>query len=130
MRAVPPQGDAAVAAVDALFAAMKARDCEAMRALVVPGARIYRLGEGGELAIVTDEEFVEGVCKGERVIDELRTEAARVEIRGDLASVWAPYDVRVDGEYHHAGVDAVHLQRGPDRWRVLAISYTTELPAP
>lgn len=122
-----PQQAAVVQTVDDLFAAMRERNCEAMRAAVEPGARIYRIGADGALAVVTDEQFVEGVCKGDAVIDERRIGSATVQVDAQLADAWVPYDVRIDGQLHHAGVDAVHLRRGPDGvWRVLAISYTVD----
>ena len=47
-----------------------------------------------------------------------------VHVSGDLASVWAEYQVRRDGTVTHCGFDAFHLARRDGRWKLLNISDT------
>ena len=47
-----------------------------------------------------------------------------IQIDGDLASVWAQYVVLVDGEIHHCGVDAFHLSRFNEGWKIIHLSHT------
>ena len=47
-----------------------------------------------------------------------------VHVSGDLASVWAEYQVRRDTTVSHCGFDAMHLARRGGRWKFLNISDT------
>ena len=48
-----------------------------------------------------------------------------VRIDGDLATLWAPYDLHYGGEFSHCGIDAFQLVRGEDRrWRIVSVAYT------
>jgi ketosteroid isomerase-like protein len=48
-----------------------------------------------------------------------------VHVSGDLASVWAEYQVRrPDGTVSHCGFDAFQLVRSGGRWKILNISDT------
>jgi hypothetical protein len=48
----------------------------------------------------------------------------RVQIDADLASVWAEYQVRMEGKVTHCGYDAFHLARLSGRWKILNVSDT------
>ena len=48
----------------------------------------------------------------------------RVQIDADLASVWAEYQVRMEGKVTHCGYDAFHLARLNGRWKILNVSDT------
>lgn len=120
-----------IAAVDAMFAAMRDHDVPALQALVAEGAIIVRLGEdeGGEAnhTVIPAEAFIGGTAGDGPVIDERFTAQPEVRIDGAMASLWGVYDVRVDGQFKHCGVDAVHLARLGETWKVIAITYTTHL---
>ncbi|MFL5540146.1 MAG: hypothetical protein ACJ8J0_14245 [Longimicrobiaceae bacterium] len=47
-----------------------------------------------------------------------------VLVSGDLATVWAEYQVRRDTTVTHCGFDAFHLARRDGRWMILNISDT------
>jgi len=49
-----------------------------------------------------------------------------VQIRGDIAQVWAPYAFAVNGKPTHCGIDAFHLVRRGGTWRVSGLIYTVE----
>lgn len=49
-----------------------------------------------------------------------------VQIRGGLAQVWAPYELRDDGKQVHCGIDAFDLVYLDDAWRVASILSTME----
>jgi hypothetical protein len=48
----------------------------------------------------------------------------RVQVDGDLATVWAEYQVRQQGTVSHCGFDAFHLARLNGRWKILNVSDT------
>lgn len=49
---------------------------------------------------------------------------ATVLVDGPIASVWAPYDFHIDGQFSHCGTDTFQLVLEEDRWRVLSVIYT------
>jgi hypothetical protein len=47
-----------------------------------------------------------------------------VTVDGTLASIWAPYDFHFGTTFSHCGVDAVHLLKTVDGWRITALADT------
>jgi hypothetical protein len=50
----------------------------------------------------------------------------KVEVRGDLAQVWAPYELRDNGKVVHCGIDAFDLVKIGGAWRVGNLMFTME----
>jgi len=118
--------DTPAGVVQALFAAMKAGDVDAMRALFHPDVRLVTTGvqDGAPVArLVPVERWLEGVGSSTRELDE-RLHDVRTEQDQGLAAVWARYDLYVDGAHSHCGVDAFQLVRTADGWRILQIADT------
>lgn len=116
--------------VTLLFRHMKAKDGDAMRALMHAEARLVTTSvrEGAPVAsVVPVERWIQGVSTSTRELDE-RLHDTRVDVSGTLASVWTRYDLFVDGTLSHCGVDHVLLALTPEGWRIvhLADTRTTE----
>ncbi|NIP60095.1 MAG: DUF4440 domain-containing protein, partial [Gemmatimonadetes bacterium] len=115
-----------LAAVEALFDAMHAKDTTAMRALFHPEARLMSAGtEGGAPALrsVPIDDFIRAVGGAEgSLLEELRDPEVRVD--GRLGSVWVGYDLYRNGEFSHCGVDAFQLFRSPEGWKIIQITDT------
>lgn len=47
-----------------------------------------------------------------------------VQIEGNIASVWAPFDFYLDGKFSHCGINAFHLLKIADDWKLSATTYT------
>ena len=105
---------------------MKAGDADAMRALLHADVRLVTTGmrDGTPVAqTVPVDRWLEGVRSSTRELDE-RIHDVRTEQDQGLASVWARYDLFVDGTLSHCGVDAFHLVRTAEGWRILQIADT------
>lgn len=112
--------------VEALFRAMKAGDVDAMQALFHPEVRLITTAvqDGVPVArLVPVDRWLESVRGSTRELDE-RIHDVRTEQDQGLASVWAGYDLYVDGAHSHCGVDAFHLVRTADGWRIIEIADT------
>jgi hypothetical protein len=105
---------AVLGVVSALFDGMRNRDEAALRAVFAPEAR---LGDGGI------DGFVTAVTTGERHLDEVTFEET-VLIDGDLAMAWTPYNLFIDGEFHHCGVDLFVMRRRDGRWLITQLDDT------
>lgn len=49
-----------------------------------------------------------------------------IQLRGSIAHVWAPYELRDDGKQIHCGIDAFDLVHLDGDWRVASIQSTME----
>lgn len=117
--------------VQAVFDAIESRDGSSLDEIFVPGARMgsVRPSDGGGTTVreSTVEEFAASITGTEAEMVE-RIWEAEVRLSGSLASVWAPYDFYLDGAFSHCGVDTVHLTRGEDGWRIVALTWSALQP--
>ena len=118
---------AVIAVVQRTFDAMTARDTATFRAVFAPGARIVstftnREGKPGVREILIDD-FV-GAIAGFEVDVVERIFDPQVRIVDNLATVWADYDLHAGGELSHCGVDAFHLARTADGWKIVHVTDT------
>ena len=118
-----------VAVAEALFSAMRTRDTAAIRDLFVPEMQIVALRAGDASTARTQgrsvSEFITSIA---RPGDELKERMwdPQVQMNGDLAALWAPYDFHVGERFSHCGYDAFHLVRQGGRWKILALTYTVQ----
>ena len=122
-----PEEAAAMVPVDMLFDGMRAKDTAMIRAAFVEGGVLRgpaRRPDGSwGIATTPVDDFVTTIGRIDRSIDEPLFDV-EVRIDGPLATVWAEYDVYVDGEFSHCGVDAFQLVNLGDGWKILAIADT------
>ena len=117
-----------LAAIDTLLLGMRTKDSTLMRQQMDTLARmtLVRPARGGGVRVValSGPEFVRvATAAGQPPLDEpIRNPV--VQIDGDLATVWAEYQVRREGQVTHCGYDAFHLVRRPGGWRILNVSDT------
>lgn len=119
--------DAVIGAVQSLFDAMRTRDTVALRTIFTPSAQLVsiRTVAGAPARFQTQPlaAFVTAIARAPEELVE-RMWDPRVEIGGDLASLWAPYDFRIGANFSHCGHDAVHLVRTAEGWKIAGITYT------
>jgi hypothetical protein len=116
----------AVAAVQKLFDAMAAHDAAAIKAVVLPEARLYAVRDEGAPTMMEAAVFADRLGSMQGAIVERFTGKPKVDIRGRMAQVWGEYEFLRDGKFNHCGVDSVSLFRAAEGWKIAAIAYTTE----
>ncbi len=115
---------AALRAVERLFEALKADDTAGMRAVMHPAGRIIQTGTRDGVPFVRVNPLNDflasiGAAKGRGLEERIYNPDVRID--DNLATVWAHYDFRAGGAISHCGVDAYHLVRTTDGWRILEI---------
>lgn len=128
--ALPPPGTeeaAVMAPVNALLAALAKDDGAAVLALTLPEGTITaaRTGPDGrrQRRTLRWAEFAAQLKPdGTRLEERLGTPA--IEIDADIAMVWAPYVVLVDGKLTNCGYDHFDLVRGDAGWKLLNVTYS------
>lgn len=109
-------------ATDALFQAMHDKDTAALDTLLHPRAQIVAVSERG-VGVRSREEWLESVAQNRDVLHE-RMWDARIDIDGDLATLWAPYVFHRTGRFSHCGYDAFQFVREGGAWKLISVTFT------
>jgi hypothetical protein len=128
-RQPPPAAEAAVLQpIDALFAALAARDSAAIQAQGIDGGSATSVAENADGTHIVRQmswaDFAAHIKPGPERYEERLTDPA-IEIDGDIAMVWSPYLFLIDGKVHHCGVDHFDLIRRDGAWKVLHVTWTS-----
>ncbi len=114
--------------IDALFAALAARDGQAILAQVRPdgGATVAEEKPDGTRTVrrMTWPEFAAVIKPGPERYAERLTDPA-VDIDGDIAMVWSPYVFTIDGKVAHCGTDHFDMVREAGRWKIANITWSS-----
>ncbi len=118
-----------VAVADEAFRRISADDSAGLAALMIPEAMIY-VGvqeEDGSYRTVS-RTYEETRDRAIEVDLEERGWDPTVLVSGTIAVVWYPYDIYVDGEWSHCGVDIFNMIRTDDGWRIAVLQYNVQQP--
>ncbi|MEW5916845.1 MAG: nuclear transport factor 2 family protein [Gemmatimonadota bacterium] len=119
--------DAVLATLDAFLGAMKKKDTVTMAQYTDSLTRMTLLRpapNGTRVVMLRATDFMRAVANPNQPAFEEPIRNPVVQIDGDLASVWAEYQVRRDGAVTHCGYDAFHLARTGGKWKILNVSDT------
>ncbi len=131
----PPDFEVAnvLAPIQQLFAAFEAGDSAAMLRLVHADGRVTATGQRASSSGLRSQswtEFAQRVTTASRFSETISDPA--VEVDGDVAMVWAPFTVRIDGKVANCGYDLFDLVRDNGAWKIMNLTFssrTTGCPA-
>jgi crotonobetainyl-CoA:carnitine CoA-transferase CaiB-like acyl-CoA transferase len=119
---------AVMTALNGMLTAMRERNPEALRATFHPAARmtLLRPTQDGstQVVVLTGAQFVDAAMNPQGPVLDEPIRNPRLQLDGDLATVWAEYQVRVEGKVSHCGFDAFQLVRTAGSWKILNVSDT------
>ena len=110
-----------MAVVQQLFDGMRVHDTVKMRAVLHPMARLT--SAGAKVSVESTDGWLAAVARGTEPYDE-RIRNPVVKVDGGLASVWVEYAFYVGERFSHCGVDAFHLVRTAEGWRIVDLADT------
>ncbi|HVY90439.1 MAG TPA: hypothetical protein VG942_16350 [Hyphomonadaceae bacterium] len=120
--------DAILRAVDRFLLAVGNHDTEALKdAQVAEGTTFAQQRTKSEAKPVqrrSNADFAKPNPNADYFIE--RYWNPTVQVRGDIAQVWAPYELRNNGQVVHCGVDAFDLVKLDGKWRVGNVMFTME----
>jgi hypothetical protein len=116
----------AVAAVQKVFDAIATHDAVALKATMLPDARIYAVRDQTAPVSRSADEMGAQLAGAQESFLERFTAAPKVFIRGRLAQVWGEYEFQRGGKFSHCGVDSISLFKTAEGWKIAAIVYTAE----
>ncbi len=114
--------------LESMLTALRTKNADGMRATFHESARMTLLrpaqGGGTRVVAMTAEQFITSATNptGPAIDEPIRN--AKVQIDGNLATVWAEYQVRIGGKVSHCGHDAFHLVKNDTSWKILNVSDT------
>ncbi len=118
---------AVMAVVRTLFDGMRDKDSTKLASVWHPEARLQSTGRDAQgnptVTNIDVRAFSARIVSMKPKVDEV-TFDEEVMVNEDLAMVWAPYNVFVDGEFGHCGVDAFQMVRTADGWKILQLADT------
>lgn len=123
--AAEPEEKSVVAAVQALFDAMAAHNAEAVKAAMMPDARLSAVRNGRIGPTRTREDMAQAVAGNPAALLERMWEP-KVFVRGGIATVWTEYDFHADGKFTHCGIDTFLLLKTEAGWKIFSGTYTAE----
>jgi len=105
------------------------RDFDRMRSLFAPGATMKAISPKG-LRGGTVEDYI---SRNSAILEKegfTETELGhRVELWGNLATVWSSYDGRTaNGSFHERGINSFQLVKVDGKWLVASILWQEETP--
>lgn len=121
---------AAIAAVQRFFDGMAAADGAAVAAVTIPGGVFTSIrpapNNGTKIGRILVEDFIKSLKPG---LNEAMW-SPKVVLRGGLmATVTAPYELKIDGKTVHCGVDVFDLAKVDGQWKIAAATWTAEADA-
>lgn len=119
---------AVIAVIQQMFDAMRAGDSTALRSTFDATARLqsaYTNKEGKAVLVnETVDEFAKSVGTPHEGVYDERIWSYDVRIDGRLATAWTEYSFYLSDKLLHCGVNAFHLFKGENGWKITQITDT------
>lgn len=131
--AVPAQAqeaerDAVLAIVQEFFDTMTAADSAGAGAIMLDEGMSFGVREEADGLFLrgrSNADYIAGLAgRQERVVERMWDPTVLIHER--LAVVWTPYDIYVDGQFLHCGVDAFTLLETEEGWKIATAAFTME----
>ena len=110
-----------------LFDGMRAGDSAMVRSVFDPEARLVSTDQrDGQptVRVTAADAFVAAVGRPHDAVWDERIWDTEVRMDGNLASVWTKYAFYRGDQFSHCGVDAFHLVRRADGWKIVDLADT------
>ena len=119
---------AVVEVVKEFFEAMTAKDVNLSSELMTADGILYgyrETKEGLQIVRPTHASYLEGLAGRENELIE-RFWDPEVLLHDRMAVVWTPYDLYIDGEFSHCGIDNFSLLKMEEGWKITGIVFSME----
>ena len=105
------------------------RDFDRMRSLFAPGATLKAIGPKGIRGGSLEDYITRNAAVLEKEGFTEKELGRKVELWGNLATVWSPYDGRTaNGSFHERGINSFQLVKIDGKWLVASILWQEETP--
>ena len=115
-------------AVELFLKALETRDSDLADDILLPEGVIFSVREeSGKKTVrsTTHAQLIDSfAASDEKMLERIRN--PKILIHKEIAIVWAKYDFFREDTFSHCGVDAFHLIKTPQGWKISGIIYTVE----
>lgn len=114
--------------VNLFFESMTKRDTATLNKIMAKEGRYYGLREASEFwstHTATHTKYIAGLAQGEQLLQE-RIWDPKINVHKSIAMLWAPYDIYVDENFLHCGVNAFSLIKTKEGWKIAGTVFTME----
>lgn len=109
------------------FDALEKQDTAAFQQIFLRDAHnYYVLDENDSLRVGSQRSLSYKFRPGQIIKERMRQAGVRVLIHDAIAAVWAPYDLWINDDFSHCGVDVFTLMKTAQGWKIASIAYTIE----
>jgi len=109
------------------FEALEKQDTVIFNKILMKDSYNYMVIEQGDSARLVSRLHKNSNFLSDRIIKErMREQEVVVQVHKRIATVWAPYDLWVNDQYSHCGVDAFIMLKGKEGWKIGTISFSIE----
>jgi hypothetical protein len=113
--------------VQQFFDVLEKQDTVAFVKIFLPDAQNYYVSQERDSLTVRTQPSRGFKFRPDRIIKErMRKEEVSVQVHRNIAMVWAPYDLWINNQFSHCGVDVFTLISDKVGWKVASLSYTIE----
>jgi hypothetical protein len=113
--------------VQQFFDALEEQDTASLREMFLKDAHNYAVWKMKDSVVVRGQTPAGIRFKADQIIKERMREASTVvKVEGNIAMVWAPYDLWVNDIFSHCGVDVFTMINSSQGWKIASVSYTIE----
>jgi hypothetical protein len=117
-----PERNEILNTVNLVFEAMRTNDSTLLKTAFTPDVRMFTVYMDKQGKVQKREDglasFAKAVGTPKKEVWNEPIWNERVEIDGPLASVWVEYAFYVDKQFSHCGVDAFHLMKTSEGWKI------------
>jgi hypothetical protein len=125
---VSPDAKAAIVVADSALAAISRGDFIGLTDLMVDEGVAFSVRErDGQVRYNSLTRAQERARRADAAVNE-RGFRPVVHVSGRMAVVWMPYDLYLNGQWSHCGVDAFTMLRLDVGWRIAAMAWSVEQP--
>jgi hypothetical protein len=115
--------------IDRFFEGYHSRDTTVMSSTLQAGAILQSIGEMPDGKPVLHDEPIKGFLeKVASIPDTVQLEERlldyRIQIDGNMASAWTPYEFYLRYAFHHCGVNSFQLFNDGSAWKIIYIADT------
>ena len=108
------------------FDGFHAKDAVAMQSTLHKSfelGSVFKTKEGVVFEELEGKQFVGAVIfRPDKPVWKEILGAFEINVSGQLAHVWIPYEFRVDDNFSHCGVNSIHLIKSDQGWKILNIT--------
>ena len=110
--------------IDSFFIAFHNKDAVALKKYAKPTMMLQSIGKDKEqvqrLTVSTYSDFVQSISNiSDDVSFEEKILDYNIQIDGDMAHVWTPYEFWLNNVLHHCGVNSFQLFKKEDNWSII-----------